>query len=158
VASGCLLVTDDPEPYRALGLPHLPDAVHGVGPAGGVLAALEHIETPFALVVACDMPGVSAAVLTLLRDRDARFEAVVPEVNGLLEPLCARWARSAAPVLRRALEGGTRKMSSLLGLLLLERVPESALRIADPGLELVGNVNTPDDLERLRITRGRLIQ
>ena len=158
VAGDCLLVTDDPGPYLFLGTRIIPDAVHGVGPAGGVLAALEHIATPFALVVGCDMPGVSAGVLAVLRDREARFDVVVPEVGGLVEPLCARWARAAAPVLRQALADGVRKMSSLMGRLLLERVPESVLLEADPQLALLGNVNTPEDADRLGVTRGRLIR
>lgn len=155
VASACLLVADDPTPYGALELPTIPDAIPEMGPAGGLLAALEHVSTPFLLVVACDMPAVGVPLLALLRDRDERFDAVVPVVGGLVEPLCGRWAARAAPVIRAALEGGERKMSSLLELLVVERLSEDVLRSADPGLELTQNVNTPEDVTRLSLLPGR---
>jgi molybdopterin-guanine dinucleotide biosynthesis protein A len=155
VAGARLLVADDPTPYAALGLPSIPDAIRGVGPAGGLLAALEHVTTPWVLVVACDMPGVAAPLLALLRDREERYDVVVPVVGGLPEPLCARWATRVAPVIREEVRQGRRKMSTLLEPLVVERLSEAILRMVDPGLELTGNVNTPADAERLGLVLGR---
>lgn len=156
VASGCVLVADDPGPYAALGLPAIPDAIAGSGPAGGLLAALEHATTPFVLVVACDMPAVGAPLLALLRDRDERWDAVVPVVRGLVEPLCARWAVRAAPSFRAAVEAGERKMASLLEGFAVERLQEDVLRIVDPELALTDNVNTPADAARLSLSPGKV--
>lgn len=155
VASGRLLAADDPTPYAALGWPSVPDAFHGIGPAGGLVAALEHATTPFVLVVACDMPGVASPVLALLRDRDPRFDVVVPEVAGLPEPLCARWATRAAPAIRAAVESGVHKMAALLERVVVERLGEDVLRTVDPSLALTSNVNTPADAARLGIGTPR---
>lgn len=155
VAAERLLVADDPGPYAALGLPVIPDAIARCGPAGGLLAALEQARTAFVLVVACDMPAVGAPLLTLLRDRDPRFDVVVPVVGGLVEPLCARWATRVAPVLRAAIEGGERKMARLLAPFVVERLSEDVLRTVDPNLELTTNVNTPADAERLGLAPGK---
>lgn len=154
VAGERLLVADDPGPYAALGLPTIPDAIHGVGPAGGLLAALEHVTTPWVLVVACDMPGIAAPLLALLRDREERYDVVVPVVGGMPEPLCARWATRIAPAIREELGRGRRKMSGLLDALVVERLDEKLLREVDPALELTGNVNTPADAARLGLVLG----
>ena len=146
VARDVRLVADDPSPYAALGLPSVPDAIAGVGPAGGLLAALESATTPWVLVVAGDMPAVAPAVLALLRDRDARFDCVLPLVDGRLEPLCARWAARVAPLVRRAIEEGERALHALVDRVDADRVGEDELRAVDPTLRSLGSVNTPADV------------
>ena len=150
-----LLVADDAAPYAELGLETIGDAIVGAGPAGGLLAALEHVRTPFAIVVACDMPHLTRPLLELLRDRDARFDVVIPEVGGLVEPLCARWAARAAPALRGQLARGVRKMSALLEGLEVEVLSETVLRTADAELEFASNVNTADDADRLGLVHRK---
>jgi molybdenum cofactor guanylyltransferase len=156
LAAACgplLVVTGDAEAYRDLGVPLIGDRLEGLGPIGGLEAALSHIRTPWALVAACDMPGLHAEVLTYLRDRDTRFQAVVPRVGGHLEPMCARWARGVLPTVRRRIATGDNKMAALLGDLVIEEITEEELRSVDPNLELRHNVNTPEDAWRLGVRR-----
>jgi molybdopterin-guanine dinucleotide biosynthesis protein A len=99
------------------------------------------------------MPRLHADVLALLRDREERFDAVVPKIGGHREPLCARYARRTLPIVRARIAAGDHKMAALLGHLVIEELAEEALRAVDPDLEFSSNVNTPEDVRRLGLRR-----
>lgn len=155
VAGSILLVSNDSEPYAALGVTIIADRIAGLGPIAGLEASLASASTPWILVVACDMPRLTVPVLTLVRDRDARFDAVVPRVAGRVEPLCARYSRKILPTVRDCIARGELKMSLLLSHLTVDEIDERTLRDVDPELEATANVNTPEDAARLGIEIGR---
>jgi molybdopterin-guanine dinucleotide biosynthesis protein A len=146
------LVADDDAPYRALGVPVIPDVHPGRGAIGGIHAALCHAAHPLVLCVACDMPQVGLPVVELLlgsaRPDD---DALVPRIGGLPEPLLAVYGRGARAGFERAIRAGTLKVMSALEGLRVRFVEESALRAADAGLRSFVNVNTPQELAAARV-------
>src|SRR5438874_9473550 len=54
-----MLVTNNPEEYRFLGLESVRDDIEGAGALGGILTALRHSISNKVFVVACDMPLLS---------------------------------------------------------------------------------------------------
>lgn len=141
------MVANDPAPWGGLGLQLVPDRVPGAGPLAGLDAALAALApTQEAVVcVAGDMPFLDARALTLLRDHPPA-QAVVPRVAGHPEPLFARYARTCAPVVTRALAEGRLKTMAILDELAVAYVEEPVLRAVDPALRFLTNINTPDDL------------
>ena len=139
--------------FADLGLPILPDAEPGLGPLGGVLAGLREAAArgaSGALVVACDLPSVSAALLRTIAARAAASDAdaVVPESPGRrgVEPLCAWYSVRCIGELERMLAEGERRAHRLAGRVRAERIPLAEVRHAgDPHL-LFHNVNTVSDL------------
>ena len=108
----------DASKYASFGLPAITDRTPRSGPLGGIVAALDHACAPLCLIVACDMPRVGSAPLAALLREAARTgaDAVVPKTgDGRLQPLCAVYAKRAAPPLARALRDGTRKVADALG-------------------------------------------
>ena len=139
----------DPARHGALGLRVIPDVIPGAGPLGGIVAALADAERQWILIVACDLPNVSAAPLeTLLRfASDSDVRAVVPRTpDGRLQPLCAAYAKEAQGPLEAALRNGTRKVTDAL-----RDLHWRAVDMEDAGP--FTNVNRPSDLESLRRTR-----
>jgi len=136
---------------------------HG-GALGGLLAGLGAAPFDHAAVLGVDYPLMTAAVLGALlracaREREAAPEvaALVPAIEGRLQPLAAVYAKSAlAPMRRWALAGGQSLMGALDTLPALARADEAALvRVAGAGA--VGaflNVNEPGDLARAALLAG----
>jgi molybdopterin-guanine dinucleotide biosynthesis protein A len=103
------------------------------------------------IVVAWDMPfvpgGLVAALAKAIGQSDS--QAVVPVVNGKPEPLCAAYAKAAAPVIAEAVKAGILKNTDVLARLhTVAWLDESELRRFGEPEVMFFNVNTPADLAR----------
>ena len=137
-AAGSAVLVGNPQLYRHLGYPAIPDLYPGAGPLGAILTALDHTSADWNLVAACDMPELSGDFLRRLVDA-AEGDAVVPMgPSGRLEPLCAVYHRRSRPVLERALGRGRRSVRAALKDLRVTLV-------SVPELTPFQNVNTPED-------------
>jgi molybdopterin-guanine dinucleotide biosynthesis protein A len=141
LAAGSAVLVGSPSRLGAIGYPILPDIYSGEGPLGGILTVLQHSSADWNLIVACDMPAVSAGFLTGLLEaaecQDA--DVLVPAgPSGRLEPLCAVYHRRSREPLYNAFAAGIRKVTAAF----------TGLRIVVfpiPELTPVQNVNTPED-------------
>jgi molybdenum cofactor guanylyltransferase len=153
-----VIAANDPAPWEGLGQRVVPDRSGGgvLGPLAGLDAVLAALPAGVDSVVcvAGDMPFLGGAVIERLRDIAPGAEAVVPRVAGRPEPLLARYARGVAPVIAEQIARGRYALVDLLGRLDVSWLDEPELRALDPALRSIVNVNTPEDLERLkRLTR-----
>ena len=140
------------QPRPEIKLPQVCDeqsgaGMRGGGPLVGLAAALDQITTPWAFVVACDMPFVEPAMVELLADFRFDYQAVVPVVQGHAQPLAAYYAGSCLGKLRAHLAGGGKNsMRALLEQLQVHYVDESKLLKADPALRSFFDLDTPQDV------------
>jgi molybdopterin-guanine dinucleotide biosynthesis protein A len=152
-----VIVADRAEKYALPGCRTVGDDYQQTGPLGGIVTGLRTLGAGSHLVVACDMPSLQPAVLRLLRDvAGPEWDAVVPEIGGRLEPLCALYTDTALPALEHFLADGGRALHRALGTIRTRVVPEAELRRHDPTLLTFTNLNTPDDLERLQRSEANL--
>ena len=94
---------------EALGLRVVPDRWPGEGPLGGLITALEAATQDTVVVLACDLPGVTAEAVRALVDGLGDHDGAVPLVDGRSQHLVAAWRRDAAlEPLRAAFAGGER--------------------------------------------------
>lgn len=104
----CVLLGGGPAPSSLNSLPRIPDVPGLRGPLAGILAALRDRPEAAWLIAACDMPLVNRDAVAWLRNqRAAGRAAVLPRVNGQLEPLLAIYEPPARELLERALAGGS---------------------------------------------------
>lgn len=81
------------EDYSALQCPVLLDLEPGFGPLGGIERALHACTAPLLLVLAVDMPHMTADYLQRMASRCDRMTGIVPKLKGRLEPLAAIYPR-----------------------------------------------------------------
>lgn len=129
-AAGNVTLVGSPERYSNLSYPVIRDIYPARGPLSGIHAALAASQEDWNLIVACDMPEVTAAFLTRMIERAerGRAHAVIPAgPSGMPEPLCAAYSRRAFDVIAHAIDRDIRKvMDGLNGLEIdLWRVPDS---------------------------------
>ena len=149
-ATGSVTLIGDPDRYRELGHAIYRDLVPGCGPLGGIYTALSVAPTDWNLVVACDMPGISASALQGLIHPEAepgRYCVMALGPGGDPEPLCAVYHRHCLPVLERAIREKRFKMRDLVVELQAELRPIEGATLA--------NVNTPDEWAEFQEERTR---
>ena len=132
----------------------VPDRIAGAGALGGLYTALMEAPTEQVLVIACDMPFVSAPFLAELARRGVGVEAAVPRDAGRRHPLCASYQRRIAARLRRHIDQGALRIADALEDIDVIDIGRDELAPFDPDDTLLLNVNTPADYERARLAIG----
>ncbi len=159
-AGRVLVIANDPALPEQVALDpparFVPDAYPGSGTLGGIATALaDRTVTGWALVVACDLPLVSARLCAWLASLAAtqreggafRYDVVMPVVEGYEEPLHALYHRRCLPAIEARLAAGERRVISFLPDVSVRRVEEAELRRIDPDLHSFVNANTPAEWE-----------
>lgn len=123
----------------------LPDRYPGEGPLGGIITALHWSPHDLVVVVACDMPFLTAesvAELVSAAWRDPSRAGVFAELDGRVQPLTAVWRRSLAlDVLAEEFSAGQRAPRRLL-----DRLPVETIRCSDH--ESLVDLDSPADIHR----------
>lgn len=131
------------------GVVAIDDVVTGCGPLGGLDAALRASDGETLLLMACDMPHVSAAFLQYLLTLAHDADVVVPRTERGYHPLCAAYTPACGPVVRRRLERRQLRMVDVLEEVRVRVVePEELVRFGG-GDYLLANVNTQAELDAI---------
>ena|SRR5438046_1530659 len=136
------------------------DIVAGSGPMGGVHAALTRARGDAVLVLACDMPFVTADFAAFLLGLAGDADVVIPRTASGYHPLCSVYTRACLEPLADRLAARSLKMHGLLDNLRVRgdvrvRVVEGDEidRFGDRD-RLLANVNTPADYAGLEPLHG----
>jgi len=125
------------DPLRA-GFPQIVDRREDLGPAAGIMAAQGEFPEAAWLVLACDLPFLTAATLEhLLRARDPKCDAsaYISTHDGLPEPLCAIYEPASRAKLAAYLENGSQCPRRFLRQANVKLIPAPDARALD-------NINT----------------
>jgi molybdopterin-guanine dinucleotide biosynthesis protein A len=121
----------------------------GRGPLAGLEAALTEARGEVVIIVACDMPGVSARFLSDLLSRIDLVDAVVPRTESGYHPLCAVYRRTCLPVVSRRLAEGRLAMNGIFDEVRVSEVSGAGLWASGDPRRLLANVNTPADYDEI---------
>jgi len=111
VTASIIIITSNPA-YRQFGYPCLEDEIREKGPLGGIYTGLLHSSTQKNLVVGCDMPFLSARILTGLLQACGDEDVLHTEHEGKMEPLCSVYDRNCIPHIRLLLEQNQLKITN----------------------------------------------
>lgn len=139
-AAGCapvFAVGGDRAGIEALGIEFVADQHPGEGPLGGVITALDTCQSPAVVVVACDLPFLTADTVRSLIVRHRGALATVATTDRV-QPLCAVWSRSALAQARDVFSTGERRLATVLHDVIATQVRVNPQDLA--------NVNAPSDL------------
>lgn len=143
-------------PYRRLGLQTVPDRIPGIrklaahqGPLAGIVTALGVTSFPWNLVLACDLPYLTAEWIELLLSRavQSNAKAFVPRTPQGLEPLAAVYRREAYTPLAEAFRKGVRKVTDALAMISVETFALEHFGGFEYNDLVLMNMNAPEDLK-----------
>jgi molybdopterin-guanine dinucleotide biosynthesis protein A len=121
------------------------DIVAGCGPMGGVHAALTAARGEAVLVLACDMPYVTADFASCLLDLSREADIVIPRTDRGYHPLCSVYTRACLEPLAHRLAMQSLRLTALLEDVRVRVVEGSELDRFGDRARLLANVNTPGD-------------
>jgi molybdenum cofactor guanylyltransferase len=134
-----------------LGLPVVPD--EGEGPLAAFVRGAAELDArghrgPI-LLVACDLPFITPALLSLVRESLGTSHAALPVLDGFDQPLAACYSREAVQAAGKLLRSGRSSFKALIEAIRVVRIgPEAWTRVASP--EALLDVDTPIQLEKAR--------
>ena len=145
-----ILVTNDPLDYLDLNLRTVADLLPGKGSLGGVYTGLFHASHERAFVAACDMPFLNADLIRYEIGLAPGFDIIIPRTEDGFQPLHAVYSQRCLPFMEDLLRSDNLKIIDFFPRVKKRELVTEEIRRFDPGLISFLNVNTPEDLARLR--------
>jgi len=148
--SDIIIVTARPELYDGMGVRLFRDEYPGKGPLAGVHAALQHAQSRYVYLLACDMPVVN---LKFIRHMKEQLQVTLADIcacryNDRMEPFNTFYSRNILGDVTHRLETGN---SSLFRFIYANNAcvidQEDAARF-DEELRMFTNINTRSEFEK----------
>lgn len=136
-----LIGSNQPEKFRFMGLPVVPDIKKNIGPLMGIYSCLKASANKLNFVTACDIPIMNITLIKEMISISGKYDAVMPvNPSQHLEPLFAVYNRSVIPHIETMLMQGCYKIA---------RLPEFAtVHLIPVKTEGWFNLNQKSDYER----------
>jgi molybdopterin-guanine dinucleotide biosynthesis protein A len=141
-----IVLTNTPADYAFLNLPMVEDIMKGLGPIGGIYTGLETMSEEAGFFAACDMPFLNEALVRHMVEVRSGFDAVVPRMGWMIEPLHAIYTRKCLPVIKTAIDSHDYQIIKCFNKIRVKYLDEEELRAFDPKLQSFFNINQPKDL------------
>lgn len=144
------LVTNSPEEFREeVHCTIISDQIDKCGPLGGIHAALKNASGEAVFIFAGDMPYLEKHIIEILLEnfRESKFDALLPQMGGLIEPLHAIYRKSILGSLEKYLsENNSRAVHDFLKTIDTGyiSIPETKANI-----KAFTNINSPEDISRI---------
>lgn len=145
-----ILITNSPDEYAHLKLPMYGDIVPDSGSLGGIYTAIHHSTTSHTVVIACDMPFVSADLLRFMVSQADNADVVVPTIEGYPQGLHAIYSKNCLDPIRAKIDAKRLKVIGFYDEVRVTYLDEAALKKYNPDGLAFMNVNTPEELEKAR--------
>ncbi|MEW6447063.1 MAG: bifunctional molybdenum cofactor guanylyltransferase MobA/molybdopterin-guanine dinucleotide biosynthesis adaptor protein MobB [Bacillota bacterium] len=145
-----VMIAGDPEVYGGLAEKVVPDIIPGMGPLGGIHAALSFASHELVFIAACDLPFADGEVARYIVQRAEGFDAAVPYVGGRLEPLFAAYRKTCLDHVARCIEAGRLRVVGFLGEVRVCYLTEADFSWRRNFRRVFLNVNTPAEVNRLQ--------
>jgi molybdenum cofactor guanylyltransferase len=135
--------SDSPEKFSFTGLNTVEDIIKGFGPVSGIHSILQYSDKDYNLILTCDMPLFSDALLKYLSDFSS--EQVIFRDEKYIHPFPGIYSKEILPLLNSYFESGERKsiykiLSSVNKLKIIDINKET-----DFSINNFFNMNTPED-------------
>jgi molybdopterin-guanine dinucleotide biosynthesis protein A len=116
------------------------------GPVGALRRGLARARGDVVFACSCDLPLLRSDLATALCAMIEGNEAVIPQIEGLPQPLCAAYRRECTAAALAMMEADDEHRLRVIAERLDVRfIDETALRTIDPDLRSFLNVNTAED-------------
>jgi molybdopterin-guanine dinucleotide biosynthesis protein A len=154
VADDVMAVANDGERYARFGVPVVADLLAGAGTLAGIHAAIAHAKHDHCLVVACDLPFLSNALLRRMASETRDYDVLVPRLPGesrqggglVYQTLHAIYGKACLPAIESRVEQGQLQVIRFFPDVRVRALGLAEVASFDPDLLSFFNANSPEAL------------
>jgi molybdopterin-guanine dinucleotide biosynthesis protein A len=146
ISDDVIIVAND-DKYASFTVKVTSDIYLNKGPLAGLHSGLLAAKHSYALVVACDMPFLNVKLLNYMVNLPLNYDALVPKIEGLLEPLHAIYSRECIEPIEKMLKSHRFSMLDLFGIVAIQYLFQDTITLFDPQYRSFFNINSPKTLE-----------
>ncbi len=88
-----ILITNDPDDYKFLGLPIYEDIFRHRGPLAGIHSGLKHSKTNLNFIISCDLPLMTVEMINYLIDYKTDKLITVAKADGFIQQLAGKYSK-----------------------------------------------------------------
>jgi molybdopterin-guanine dinucleotide biosynthesis protein A len=133
------------------------DAAPGAGPLAAMATGMRHLlgtggmaPGDAVMVTSCDLVYLTAAAVRWLAEQLGDRQAVMAQVDGVLQPLCAVYRLEVVTAAETLLGAGIRSQRALTEVVRCRILSAGEVAAFDPELRFLKGVNTPEDWRQVR--------
>lgn len=126
------------------------DLYPGKGALGAIYTGLASADTFYSLVVGCDMPFLNGTLLHYLIELAPNFDAVVPKIDDMTEPLHSVYSKDCLASIKQLLHQDRLAISELFSSVKTRYISNNEIAEFDPEHLSLFNINTQDDLRKAK--------
>ena len=145
-----ILVTNSPLEYLDLDVRIVTDIVKGKAALGGIYTGLFHSSREHVFVCPCDMPFLNGDFIKYMVGKVKSHDVVVPAPPDGLQPLHAIYSRKCMPSIKRLIDEDRLKITGFYRNAKVLEIPAGVIATFDPEDRMFFNINSPDDLGKIR--------
>ena len=139
-----IIISTNSTSYDQLGCLVQGDIFPGAGPMGGIYSSLLQSETDHNLVLSCDTPFVTHALMVQILESAVGYQVVLPSSKpGFIEPLIGYYHKNNTTAMLGFINRGNVKLIDYIETTFYRVIPVHR----DPDQFI--NINTPEDLRNL---------
>ncbi len=147
-----IIVTNAPLSYLDQNVTLVADVFQNKGALGGLHTGLFFASHNQAFVCACDMPFLNGAFIEFMIRQADNYDIVVPDAGDGLQPLHGIYGKRCLPVMENLLTKNKLKIINIYKGLKTLVIQESLIEPFDLDKKMFLNVNTYEDLQKIRPT------
>ena len=155
-----IIITNEPDDYKFLGLPVYEDIYRYRGPLAGIHSGLKHSKTKLNFIISCDLPFMTKQMINYLIEYKTDKLITVAKADGFIQQLAGKYSRAclspSEKILKEGIENENRdavqkkrkcKVLSLIDLVGAEIIPAESLPFYNK--DLYFNMNRTEDYKLL---------
>ena len=132
--------------YEKLGVKVINDEIKGIGPAGGIHAALNDANTQKIFIMSCDMPFVTTGSISYMIENSTGSQITIPVYRGKIQPLFGVYSKNCLPLWKQLIEQGITKLQEMVTHFDLSKINVDQEKIFNEVVFM--NVNDKNDLTK----------
>ena len=147
-----IIVVNEPEEFAGWDMTVVTDIIPSQCALAGLHAGLFYASFPYIYVTACDTPFVKQSVVEYIVGQiESQYEVIIPRTDDGLEALSAVYSKDCIPLIENNLKKNIFMIKKFFRKKKVKEIPVEQLKVLDPEMEFIFNINTPEDLEKAKI-------